>query len=343
MRRFVVSAVVACAFALVAVPALAEPTPSELVLARRLFADASALEEAGHWEAASTKLREALAIKETPGLRYHLAHCEEQLGALVAASLEYARASELIRAGAQAPDVAQLLALADQRLVLQIPKLVLDVPADLQGVTVEIDGHAINAAVLKNPIPLDPGSHQVTAHAPNRGDFNERVELTLGQTHTLVLVFPQRGAPPPEPSAATPRAVRPAVPGPERRGVAPRTIALIGEGALVAAGLGVGIGFTVARANAADRVARFQSEIDARAGSGDAGCEAVATSPACTELRSAIDDHRRSSLLMTVGYVGAGVGLTAGVLTWLLWPASDARVSAAVGPDGATLGVGTTF
>jgi hypothetical protein len=341
MRRFVVPAFVALASALVTLPAFAEPTASELVLARRLFAEASALEETGSWEAASIKLREALAIKETPGLRYHLAHCEEQLGALVAASLEYARASELIRAGAQAPDVAQLLALADQRLVLQIPKLVLDVPADLQGVTVEIDGHAINPAVLKNPIPLDPGSHLVTAHAPNRGDFNERVELILGQTHTLVLVFPQRGAPPP-PVAAT-RAVRPAPPGPERRGVAPRTVALIGEGALFAAGLGVGIGFTLARANAADRVARFQSEIDARSGRGGAGCETAATGPGCTELRSAIDDHQRSSMLMTVGYVGAGVGLTAGVVTWLLWPASDARVTAAVGPDGGMLRAGTTF
>jgi hypothetical protein len=341
MRRFVVAAFVAFAPVLVALPVLAEPTPSELVLARRLFAEASALEEAGNWEAASTKLREALAIKETPGLRYHLAHCEEQLGALVAASLEYARASELIRAGAQAPDVAQLLALADQRLVLQIPKLLLDVPPDLQGVTVEIDGHAINPAVLKNPIPLDPGSHQVVAHAPNRGDFNERVDLTLGQTHTLVLVFPQRGAPPPP--AAAPVVARPAAPEPERRGVAPRTIALIGEGALFAAGLGVGIGFTVARANAAARVERAQREIDARSGGGDAGCEDAAANPGCTELRSAIDDHRRSSLLMTVGYVGAGVGLTAGVLTWLLWPTSDARVSAAVGPDGAMLGAGTTF
>jgi hypothetical protein len=46
---------------------------------------------------------------------------------------------------------------------------------------------------------------------------------------------------------------------------------------------------------------------------------------------------------MTIGYVGAGVGLTAGVLTWLLWPKTDARVTAWVGPEGATLRAGTTF
>jgi hypothetical protein len=340
MNRFVIS-IFAAALQLVAPVALAEPTASELVLARRLFAEASALEEQGAWAAASVKLREALAIKETPGLRYHLAHCEEQSGELVAASLEYARASELIRAGAQAPDVAQLLALADQRLVTQIPKLSLDVPADVQGVSVEIDGHPISSAVLGNPIPLDPGSHRVVARAPNRGDFNERVELTLGQTHTLVLVFPQRGpAPPVAPVAPASRTLSTA---PERRGVAPRTIALIGEGALAAAGLGIGIGFTVARANASERVERWQGEIDAQSSGSDRGCQAAAASPECTELRSAIDDHRRSTLLMTAGYVGAGVGLTAGVLTWLLWPKSETRISASIGPDGATLRAGTTF
>lgn len=341
MKRLVVSGFTFLSSALVVLPALAEPTPSELVLARRLFADASALEEAGNWPAASAKLREALAIKETPGLRYHLAHCEEQAGSLVAASLEYARASELIRAGAQAPDVAQLLALADQRLVAQIPKLVLDVPADIQGVSVEIDGHPISSAILRNPIPLDPGRHAIVAHAPNRGDFNERVDLTVGQSHTLVLVFPERGVAPPPSSASTP--ARPVVPVAERRGVAPRTIALIGEGALAAAGLGVGIGFTVARADAAERIRHAQGEIDARTGSGDGGCQDAATSPECTELRSAIDAHRRSSLLMTVGYVGAGVGLAAGVLTWVLWPASAARVSASVGPGSAMLQAGTSF
>lgn len=342
MKRVAVSVLVALAFSLGALPALGEPTPSELVLARRLFAEASALEEAGNWTAAKVKLREALAIKETPGLRYHLAHCEEQSGSLVAASLEYARASELIRAGAQAPDVAQLLSLADQRLVTQIPKLSLDVPADIQGVTVKIDGHPISTQVLGNPIPLDPGTHQVTAHAPNRGDFNQRVELTLGQTHTLVLVFPQRGSAPR--GAADPPAAAPvAKPRAERRGVDPRTIALIGEGGVAAVGLGVGVGFTVARASAQDRVKAAQGAIDARSGSADAGCQDAATSPVCTELRSAIDDHRRSSVLMTVGYVGAGVGLTAGLLTWLLWPSSDTRVSAAVGPEGAMLRAGTTF
>ena len=48
-------------------------------------------------------------------------------------------------------------------------------------------------------------------------------------------------------------------------------------------------------------------------------------------------------MLMTIGYVGAGVGLTAGVLTWLLWPESNAHVSASAGADGAMLRARTTF
>src|SRR5262245_45898151 len=81
------------------VTALAEPTATELAVARRLFAEAVDLEHDERWELAASKLRDALAIKDTPGLRFHLAHCEEKRGHLVEAMLNYDRASELIAAG----------------------------------------------------------------------------------------------------------------------------------------------------------------------------------------------------------------------------------------------------
>src|SRR3954470_2756065 len=100
-----------------------EVSSAELATARRLFAEATALEASSDWNAAVGKLKSAVAIKETPGLRYHLAHCEEQLGALVAASFDYERAAELIRDGAPAPDVEPLLPLAQRRLDSRVAKL----------------------------------------------------------------------------------------------------------------------------------------------------------------------------------------------------------------------------
>src|SRR5258708_182583 len=71
------------------------PQPAEIALARRLFADARPAEDAKDWPTAASKLREAISIKETPGLRFHLAYCEEQQGSLVEALVDYERADDL--------------------------------------------------------------------------------------------------------------------------------------------------------------------------------------------------------------------------------------------------------
>jgi len=321
------------------VPAAAEPTASELALARELFAEASVLEEEGNWTAAAAKLREALSIKETPGLRYHLAHCEEQAGALVTASLEYARASELIREGAQAPDVAQLLALADQRLATRIPKLTLRLPPDIQGASIEIDGHAVTPTVLRYPVPVDPGTHQIIARAPNRPDFSRTVSLAAGESKTLELEFAPAPAPvvprsdPAESHASTS----------DRDGIEPRTKVLIGEGALAVTGLAMGIGFGVSRARAADRAKVLQRDVDAQSSNGNAACHGAAPAPSCAELDAALDDHQNATVLMTVGWIGAGVGVTAGVLTWALWPKAEANVAVDLGPRRLMVQAGASF
>jgi len=315
--------------------ARAESTPSELALARRLFSEATTLESARDWSAAAAKLREALAIKETPGLRYHLAHCEEQSGALVAASLEYARASELIAEGAQAPDVAQLLALADQRLAASIPTLSLHVPSGVEGVTVTIDDHSIPTPVLDNPVPLDPGSHQVLARAPNRPAFSRAVELLAGQSKTLDLEFD----PIPSGPTAAAETLDDRSSAPERSGISPPTVALLVEGAFAVAGLGVGIGFAVTRSHAAERAVRAQQAVDEQAPPGTVPCgnEAPAPVPACSELDQAIADHHRDTAFMVAGFVTAGVAVTAGVLTFALWPDRTERLAVSFEPGGAIL------
>src|SRR5690349_13113002 len=110
------------------VVAHAQPAES-LETARRLFHEASELEDARAWAAAAAKLRQALTIKDTPGLRFHLAHCEEQSGELVEAERDYVRASELVQGGASAPDVEKLLPEATAALKSRIPTLSLSLPS----------------------------------------------------------------------------------------------------------------------------------------------------------------------------------------------------------------------
>src|SRR4029079_11912267 len=103
MGRFRSTGIVRLALAFVMAHgiAAAEPAPSDIAEARRLFSEASDLRTEGKWDLAAKKLEAAIAIKETAGLRFHLAYCEEKMGHLLAATRDYDRADELIRDGAK--------------------------------------------------------------------------------------------------------------------------------------------------------------------------------------------------------------------------------------------------
>jgi hypothetical protein len=307
--------------------AFADPSPSEIALARRLFADALVLENAGNWAEAIAKLKDAIAIKETPGLRYHLAHCQEQRGELVAASLDYERASELIRAGAQAPDVEQLLELANQRLLTQIPKLTLVLPAGVPEAVVEIDGKVVSSAVIGKPAPIDPGPHRIVARAAGHQPFEKKLVIGSGEALNLELslvpLAPRPTAPAP---VSTPKPDEADGP-PSRSGFGAREATLIGEAALMAAGVGIGIGFTLARANATDRAKSAQTAIDETSGGDVTACQSAAPLSECAQLREALEARRSHGRLAAVGFIGAGVSAAALVATWILWPSPQNAIA----------------
>jgi hypothetical protein len=322
--------------------AIAEPSPAELAKARRLFEEATAFERQQSWRAASTKLDAALAIKETPGLHFHRAHCAEQLGELVVAARHYARSEELIRAGHAAPDVEDLLEAARSRVLARVPRLVLVLPSDVVGTKLEIDGMVVNEPA-GTPVFLDPGRHRVIARAPGRRDFEMEITLVEGQTQTLeVSLAPPREAHSPSPS--TP--IRESQPATEPSDFGTREVVLIAGASVAVAGLAAGIGFSFARGSATERIERAQQDIDAATGGNPAGCSSTdAPAAACDELQSALDDHDRTSRFATIGFVTAGVGTAAALLTWTLWPSTAGNTTASVAPTsgGATLAVSGRF
>src|SRR5262245_13115898 len=80
----------------VALHANAEPTKTEVAVARQYFEQANAAERENRWADAIEDLNRAVAIKETAGLRYHLGFAKENMGMLVDAMLEYQRAAGLL-------------------------------------------------------------------------------------------------------------------------------------------------------------------------------------------------------------------------------------------------------
>ncbi len=314
-----------------------QPSSGDLTAARHLFGEAADLEARSEWSAASVKLKSALAIKETPGLRYHLAHCEEQLGAFVEAAVDYDRAAELIRGGAPAPDVEPLLPLARRRLESRIAKLDIVVPTGISAAA-ELDERALAASALGTSIKLDPGVHQVVVRAAGHAEYRAFVSLSVGEHRTLKILFPD---PAPAASSAAPRGAvatapeAPAAPAPktwpaeagERRSSGVRTAVLVGEAVLSAVGVGIGAGFGLARPGAARRVHAAQANVP-----GDSQVCANDAQGACAELGDSIATYRRDVHLETIGFAGAGVAAGLFAATWAFWPSARAEPAITVHP-----------
>lgn len=309
-------------------PAAAEPTATELVVARRLFDEARALEEAQRWELAASKLNDALLIKETPGLRFHLAHCLERLGRLVEANLEYGRAQDLIAAGAKAPDVEDLLAKARSSLEARIPSLLIVAPAEVSSLQLELNGRAMARSVLGRRAPVNPGTHRIYIRAAGYEDFREEVSIQEGERRTVTVeLVPATLLEGPVPGPVRQRAPRPAPkPASEHNtSISTRTYVLVAESAWTLASVGIGVGFFFVKKTEKRTVARAQARADSVSEMpGGSACNAQQLSrplrQSCADLNQAISNYDRARFLSTAGLIGAGVGAAATLLTVALWP-----------------------
>jgi len=319
-----------CAATLVSRWADADPSPVEISAARLAFETAVSLENAQQWAAATLKLREALAVKDTPGLRFHLAHCETGQGLLVEAALDYDRASELIAKGAKAPDVQKLLAPASAALKPRVPRVTVELPSDVLAPVAKIDGKVFSPSELGLGVPLNPGHHELLVSASGRSSFHRSLELKEGDQPEFHVELPAVPAPVPTP-AAPPSVQAPpmsgssyaAPTGPDVKRSSTKLYLMLGESAVALAGLVVGVASVAEQAAANHRVSTAQARID-QASQGDVaacnGSPSAAVAGACSDLNSAIDDHDRAALLSTVGFIAAGVGSVALVTTWVAFP-----------------------
>lgn len=323
-----------CAALVLCKTASAEPTSAEISAAKQAFEDALSAETELRWADAALNLRRAIAVKDTPGLRFHLARCEAELGHLVEASLEYDRAEELIAHGAKAPDVQKLLGPARAELLKRLPRLTLEIPGDVSAPIITIDRQPFAVSEMALGIPLNPGLHQLRVQAAGRRPYERALKVKEGDRTTLSVVLPvaappggpvetSQGAEPPMPSAPA------ALTADNDKSSSAKLYLMIGESVLTAAGLGVGIGYAVARGAATERVDAAQSQIDAAAPGDPAACATPDSvlSGACSDLTTAQRDHDRAVLLSQIGFVTAGVGAAALLTTWLVYPSARARTS----------------
>jgi hypothetical protein len=299
----------------------AEPTKTELAAARDLFARAEKDEDAGHWSDALDKLRRASSVKMTPGIRFHVALCEEKLGQLVAALGDYTAAEAAARSEGN-KEVLEVIADPLAALRTRIPNLTITSPEGVKSVEVTLDGGPLVAGLLGTPVPVEVGAHTVAAHAPGRLPFSTTVTVAEHQTLTVEIRLPAptpvvpaasgalAGARAPESAAAS----APLKGDGTQRSSAFKTDALLTTvGAAAIVGFGFGAYFVAG----------------GKQSSAESQC---LTMPSCDNLKGGVQTW--DALALSAWIVGAGLG----AVSLYLWtrpgktPSAPAKGELRVGP-----------
>jgi hypothetical protein len=313
----------------------AEPSAADIKTARRLFSEAEELRASGDCKEAASRLRQAIAIKETPGLRFHLAYCEEHTGALLSARSDYARAAELVAGGVSAPDVESLLDPALKALAERLPTVQVRLPAYASDARVQLDGRDLLATSLGTPLALDPGAHTVLAEAAGYDRFLVEFSVGEGEDRVVDVAFRRSSlsttsAPSPSPLSAEVQT--------DGGAFGAREAVLIGEAALALAGVGVGVAFRFKRASADDDARKLDLQLGDSRGACIGAVGAVAAD--CSALRSKVSDRDQAANVSTGAFIGAGVFAAAAVATFVLWPKhrpAERSVALVPAPGGAVV------
>lgn len=289
---------------------LAAPTEAELKAARKLFEQAQEHEAARRWLDALGLLERILLVKETAGVRFHVAVCREHLGQLVEAEADYRRAAELATQMKSREGDAIVAQASDALVALKprIPLLTLKLP-ELPGLQISLDDTPLPAERAQRPIPRNPGPVQLRASAPGHKDFTLSLALPEGTQQRADIAL-QPLQPPPDASAPPPAASAPPPAPPPRRWPA----LVVGGASLAAAGTGA---FFFLQHRRLDRE----------------------TTSICNDPEYQCDRSGRNARLadyQRYGLVAGGialVGLGAATYLWVSSSPQGARTTLWIGPD----------
>ena len=164
-----------------AVPAFAQVSDSQRAGARDLFKAGDQLQRSGQFADALDKFQRAQRVFPAPTNVLRIAECDAALGRLVESAEAY---REVLRTPLPAGAPPAFQAAVDQakaelsQVDPRVPKLtVVVLPAGVQGPEMQIDGQSVPAALIGEPMPLDPGVHKLAVIAPGYASTEQSVEL----------------------------------------------------------------------------------------------------------------------------------------------------------------------
>jgi hypothetical protein len=159
---FLRALLVGLAVALSAASAGAEPR--DAAAAEALFRQGREAADAGDHAKACEKFKESNRLDPALGTVFNIADCEEKLGRLATAWQLFQEVAQRLQAGDDRQGIAKERA---RTLEPRLPRLTVRLAAAApSGTQVQRDGVELGSASLDTPLPVDPGSHSVTATAP---------------------------------------------------------------------------------------------------------------------------------------------------------------------------------
>jgi hypothetical protein len=305
-------AALACGGAALLEPRLAradEPPITDVATARKQFAEAEQDEQAEKWAEGVKKLRRIVAFKETAGVRFHLALCEDHAGLLIEATSDYQRAFDLSRSmrDADGRDVHERSGKALVDLLHRTPQVTVTMAPGTPAATISIDG-AVARSATERPFPHNPGPLVVEATAAGRTPFRREIALVEGARTTVAVTLP--ALPKLEEAKVAPGPVAPS-PEPAPLEAPPSRIPGYAFGGVALAGLAGG-------AVLLWQHRQLSKENDDLCGRPDVICDPQRDQTASTR--------------QTLGFVSAGVGVAAGALS--VYFLTRGPSSVALGPTG---------
>jgi hypothetical protein len=189
--------------------ASAQVSDSQRAAARDLFKQGDELQRAGHFAEALDKFQRAEQVFAAPTNELRIAECEAALGQLVESGEAY-RSVTRTPIGPASPAafqaaVAQAKAEFDQ-VEPRIPKLVVQVQPLGSHVLLQVDGQNVSAALIGQPLPLDPGPHKASVSAPGFATAEQSVSLKERETVVVQLLLKGGASPGPAPIVTEPSA-----------------------------------------------------------------------------------------------------------------------------------------
>jgi hypothetical protein len=285
--------------------ARADEAAVDKAAAQALFDQAKDLLARGNVAEACPKLEESQRLDPTSGTLINLADCYERQGRVATAWTTFLQAAATARTAGhlEREQVARERAAA---LALRLPKIVVQVPAEVTGLEIRRDGALVGKAQWGMQIPADRGQHRVVATAPGRKGWETSVTLA-SDAESVAVVVPML-----EPTThATPDTQT-------HGGLGAHRVAALVAGGVGVAGLVAGTAFGFSSISKHDEAERHCSGLVCRDQQG-------------VDLRAAA---MRAGNLSTVGFIVGAVGLAGGATLWLTAktePTTGARPAIGVG------------